>query len=83
LSPSDGGLLCETCGRRRKEILPLGATAVEVLRNLQAARNMTSSGVSLPASVVREIRSAVPQFIQYHMDREIKSASFLYQFFSL
>jgi len=67
----------------RKEILPLGATAVEVLRNLQAARNMTSPRVSLPASVVGEIRSAVPRFIQYHMDREIKSASFLHQFSAL
>jgi len=83
LSPRDGGILCETCGRMRKEIVPLGAMAIEVLRDLQAARNMRPSRISLPASVVKEIRSAVPRFIQYHMDREIKSASFLHQFSAL
>jgi len=79
-SPKDGGILCTPCSRARKETLPLGATAVEVLTRLQAANDMMLPRLSLPSSVVREIRSVVLRFIQFHMEREIKSAAFLYLF---
>jgi hypothetical protein len=49
---------------------------VEVLKDLQMERN-TATRTSLPLSVVSEIRSVVLEFIEYHMDRKIKSASFL------
>jgi DNA repair protein RecO (recombination protein O) len=81
-SPADGGILCESCARSRSEILPLGATAVEILTALQAETDELPSPVSLPLSVVHEVRSAVLRFIQYHMEKEIKSAPFLYPFSS-
>lgn len=80
LSPLDGGILCDSCSRSRSEVLPLGQTAVEVLRALQADSGDLPARLSLPASVVAEIRAAVLGFIQFHMDREIKSASFLHRF---
>jgi hypothetical protein len=46
------------------------------------AENSLPAQLSLPASVVREIRSATLGFIQYHVDREIKSAPFLSTFSS-
>jgi hypothetical protein len=67
----------------RKETLPLGAAAVEVLTDLQAIYSSTPARRSLPSSVVSEIRSVVMRFIQYHMEREIKSAPFLYRFASI
>jgi len=76
----DGGILCAACARSRKQILPLGATAVEVLSALQAEKEL--SRASLPRSAVGEIRAALLGFIQFHMDREIKSASFLSTFAS-
>ena len=79
----DGGILCEPCSRLRKETLPLGAAAVEVLTDLQAKFSTTPARRCLPSSVVSEIRSVVMRFIQYHMEREIKSASFLYRFGSI
>ena len=82
-SPRDGGILCEPCSRLRKETLPLGAAAVEVLTDLQAKYSSTLARRSLPSSVVSEIRSVVMRFIQYHMEREIKSAPFLYRFASI
>ena len=81
-SPVDGGLLCESCARVRKEIVPLSAAAVEVMLALQSEANLPAQ-FFLPASVVREIRSAVLGFIQYHIDREIRSASFLSSFSSI
>ena len=81
-SPKDGGILCERCSRSRKETLPLGATAVAVLIDLQAKYSLTAVRRSLPSSVVSEIRSVVVRFIQFHMEKEIKSAPFLYRFAS-
>jgi hypothetical protein len=63
--------------------LPLGRSAVEVLAALQAENNYLPERLSLPASVVAEIRSVVLRFIQFQMDREIKSAPFLHQFSSV
>lgn len=80
-SPIDGGILCESCGRLRKEVLPLGTAAIEVLTALQAESEPPH--LSLPRSVIHEIRTAVLGFIQFHMDREIKSASFLFPFSSV
>jgi DNA repair protein RecO (recombination protein O) len=82
-SPRDGGILCERCSRLRKETLPLGAQAVEVLTELQGQNSLFPARRSLPVSVVREIRSVVVRFIQFHMEREIKSAPFLHRFASV
>jgi len=82
-SPLDGGILCDVCSRSCSEILPLGATAVEVLAALQADNDSLPSRISLPLSVIEEIRSVVLRFIQFQMDREIKSASFLHHFSSV
>jgi DNA repair protein RecO (recombination protein O) len=77
---SDGRILCNSCAHTRKQTLLIGATAVEVLKDLQTEHSAVTSRISLPASVITEIRSLVLQFIQFHMDREIKSASFLNEF---
>ncbi len=82
-SPVDGGILCDPCSRSRKELLPLSATAVEVLTALQADSVTLPCRFSLPSSVIKELRSVMLRFIQYHVDREIKSAGFLSQFSSV
>jgi DNA repair protein RecO (recombination protein O) len=79
-SPADGGLLCEACARAHKGVLPLGATAVEILTALQSGSQALPTSLFLPFSVIEEIRAAALRFIQFHIDREIKSASFLCQF---
>lgn len=76
-SPVDGGILCESCATSRRETLPLGAKAVEVLAVLQSENNDLPSPFSLPLSVVNEVRAVMLRFIQFHMAREIKSAIFL------
>lgn len=76
----DGGILCPSCARTRKQTFLIGAMAVEVLKNLQAEPSAVTPRISLPSSVITEIRSLVLEFIQYHMDREVKSASFINEF---
>lgn len=80
MSPADGGILCQSCAHGRAEGLSLGAVAVEILTALQSESQVSPSPISLPSSVVREIRAATLRLIQFHLDREIKSAPFLNQF---
>lgn len=82
-SPADGGVLCGACSQIRREVLPLGHLAADMLSTLQTDTNDLGSRVLLPASVIREMRAVLLRFIQYQMDREIKSAAFLNQFSAL
>jgi DNA repair protein RecO (recombination protein O) len=81
-SPRDGGVLCAPCARLRKEILPLTTGALELLTALQNEHTTGVANVCFAPPVVREIRSVVSRFVRFHMDKEIKSASFLDQFAS-
>ena len=82
-SPLDGSVLCDFCSGSCREVLPLSRSAVEVLTALQTENNCLPEQLLLPASVIAEIRSVVLRFIQFQMDREIKSAPFLHQFSSV
>lgn len=82
-SPADGGILCELCAQRSREILPLSELAVRVLADLQNENSVPAVRLTLPAPVVMEIRSVALRFVEYHVGREIRSAPFLYQFASL
>lgn len=82
-SPADGGMLCEPCSRQRRNLLPLGHAAADLLSMLQSDDHDLSSRVIMPGSVIRELRMVLLRFIQYQMDREIKSAVFLNQFSGL
>jgi len=79
-SPADGGVLCNPCSRLRREVLPLGQLAADTLSSLQADSTDLGTRVFLPSAVIREMRTVLVRFIQYQMDCEIKSASFLSQF---
>jgi recombinational DNA repair protein (RecF pathway) len=76
-SPVDGGIFCGNCAGARKELMPLGVSAVKMLTQLQEEEALPAAPVILPAQVVHEIRTMVSSFLQYHMVREIKSAPFL------
>jgi len=73
----DGGILCESCSGLRKEILPMSGEALDLMMDLQQEQNLQSTNLMLP--VLKQMRAVVLRFIQFQMDKEIKSASFLYQ----
>ncbi|MEX0804954.1 MAG: DNA repair protein RecO [Candidatus Binatia bacterium] len=76
----DGGILCESCSGLRKETLPMSGEALDLMMDLQQEQNLQSRNLTLP--VLKQMRAVVLRFIQFQMDKEIKSASFLYQFSS-
>ena len=83
-SPAEGGILCEVCAQSRKEILPLGAAALAALIKLQEEKREEKinglGGGSLPVAVLNEIRFLIQRFLQFHMEREIRSAAFIAKF---
>jgi DNA repair protein RecO (recombination protein O) len=82
-STLEGGILCDPCSRSARELLPVGPSALELLTALQEESIDLVGRRSLPMSVVKEIRTVIMRFIQFHMDREIKSAPFLHPFSSV
>jgi DNA repair protein RecO (recombination protein O) len=82
-SPRDGGIFCQTCSRAQADILPISAVALKTLAELQQEDSLFTLALSPPWVAVKEIRSIVERFIRFHVDREIKSGSFLDQFCAL
>jgi DNA repair protein RecO (recombination protein O) len=79
----DGGLLCDFCSPLRKEIFPVSKATLDLLTDLQEQNGMASCHVSLSNAMLEEIRCIMHRFVEFHMDRKIKSASFLHQFCSV
>lgn len=86
-SPAEGGLLCGVCAASKKESLPLGAAALSTLDSLQREeldQNIYGSGhARFPIAVLSEIRFMMQRFLQFHMEREIRSAAFLSKFVAI
>jgi len=78
----DGGILCQGCCASGKETLPLLGPTLDLMIELQRDSSMQHFDCSLSSPALKEVRSAVMRFIQFHIEREIKSAPFLYQFSS-
>ncbi len=76
-SPRDGGILCEACSNFRKEVMPVSPEALDVLADLQRANSLLSHHLSLPPAALKESLSVLLRFIQFLMNRELKSAPFL------
>jgi len=78
-SPRDGGILCDFCSRSRKEIFPLSTAALEILTKLQEEERVASFESSSSTAMLKELRSVLIRFIEFYMEREIKSVAFLHQ----
>jgi DNA repair protein RecO (recombination protein O) len=76
----DGAILCAGCSKLRKEVVPLSGATLNLMTNLQQELNVPWENLEPSPTVLKQIRSATVRFIQFQLNREIKSASFLKQF---
>lgn len=76
-SPHDGGILCPTCFAFRKDALPLSIEALRVLSQLQEENGVLSHHSSFSPSILKEAQSILRCFIQFQINKELKSAPFL------
>lgn len=78
----DGGVLCASCARLRKEIFPLSGRAIELLTLIQNEQaTQVANGYLIP-SVLTEIRLVLSRYMQWQLNKEIRSASFIQAFAS-
>ena len=78
----DGAILCVDCSKLRKEVVPISGATLAFMISLQQEGNVILENPKPSATVLNQIRSATVRFIQFQLNREIRSASFLNQFCS-
>lgn len=79
-SPRDGGILCRSCLPFRQDTLPLSQQALNALARLQEPEEWLLSFSDLSGLALKETRSILPRFIQYQINKELKSIHFLETF---
>ena len=79
-SPRDGGILCRSCLPFRKETLPLSLEALNALARLQENEGLLPSSLGLSGLALKETRTILPRFIQFQINKELKSVHFLETF---
>lgn len=76
-SPRDGGILCDSCAKFRKEVLSVSLDALHVLKELEKPSNLLPLAPYFPEAVLKESLTVLLKFIQFLMNKELKSARFL------
>lgn len=76
-SARDGGILCGPCSIFRKEAVPLSIETLAALSELQQAKSILPRHLSFSPAVLKESRPVLERFIQFHINKELKSAPFL------
>ena len=76
-SPNLGGTLCLDCNPTDARLRPLSLRALKVLRLLHRTRMAELPALSMNAALARELRALLSITIQYWLDKEIQSNSFM------
>lgn len=76
-SPTDGGVLCPECRQMRSLTYPLSVNALKVLRLLQSSNYDTVSKLKMNRELSDELNEVMSHYIEYLLDREVKSAVWL------
>ena len=76
-SPNLGGTLCFDCNPTDARLRPLSLRALKVLRLLHRTRMAELPALTMNAALARELKALLGVTIQYWLDKEIHSNSFL------
>ncbi len=76
-SPRDGGILCESCSELRREAVSLSAAALAALTGFQQAKDFPAPDSSIPPPVLKEALTVLLRFIQFQINKELKSTPFV------
>ena len=73
----DGGILCEACFDFRKETLALSLETLYALTRIQLEDSVATPSLNFSLPALKESRSILSRFIEFQINKELKSASFL------
>ena len=78
-SPDLGGALCLDCRPADAHVRPLSLRALKVLRLLDRSRPTEIPSIQMDVSLAQEIKSLLKMSIEYWLDKQIQSNSFMEQ----
>lgn len=76
-SAEEGGLLCDRCGRQHPRARSVSVNAQKVLRYLQTHSADDVRALRLQEATHVEIESLLQSYLEYVLERELKSVAFL------
>lgn len=77
-SAREGGILCPNCQGSRTDALPLSQAAYQAMKWLSFAKLDRLTVLQMPRAVESEIEEVLRSFINFHLQRPLKSLEFLY-----
>lgn len=76
-SPNAGGAICPTHAEGRSDAGRLSLNALKVLRHALRSNYQTFTALTVRESVQNEIEQAMLRYVQYVLERKVKSVAFL------
>jgi DNA repair protein RecO (recombination protein O) len=76
-SPSSGGALCPTHAQERSDASRLSLNALKVLRHALRSDYANFTALTLRAAVLSEIEQVMLRYVQYVLERKVRSVEFL------
>ena len=76
-SVKNGGLLCSKCRGRDKSALAVSKGTVNFMHKIQTSDLEKTSRIKVSKEVGRQLEGVLRKFMQYHIDRDVKSLKFL------
>ena len=75
--PGAGGMLCPDCRQGQPPSDPLSVNGLKVLRLLQGSDYNTATRLKLPPELSRELEAVMRNYLEYLLERDIKSTAWL------
>ncbi|HOV79718.1 MAG TPA: DNA repair protein RecO [Bacillota bacterium] len=79
-SPALGGVLCPGCRAADVEAVPCGKAVAEILKLMLRWRPSRLRQLKVDPAIKRELREVMHQYLKFHLDKDLKSSSFLNRF---
>jgi len=76
-SIAHGGLICKTCTDKDKNALPIMAGTVKFIEHIQELPFDKVERIKVATAVGKELESVLRKFLDYHIERRLKSLEFL------
>lgn len=80
-SPGAGGVLCEACGSSEPEAKSFSRGALETMKILLSWHPARLRQLKVDRPLRNQIKYLMLEYLKYHLERELKSASFLNRFY--
>ena len=76
-NPSEGGVICPRCGENLQGTFPISLNELKVLRFMQNNPYQSLRELKLSVTVHQELESVMQRAINFHLERQLKSAEFV------